>query len=103
MLRRFEIRFGEPLPGFRFIPGQCIVNSNHAEEFRQGKCTLKQFDGVKMVVTEVGIDKNTGRESYHLLYDSPVKIGENAATQMDQWFLKTYVELNFELCDYPEV
>ncbi len=34
-----QLKFGEPLPGFRFKPGECIVYSNWVEEFRQGKCT----------------------------------------------------------------
>lgn len=75
----------------------------HREEFRQGKCTQEQIDGVKMLVAEVGIDKATERESYRLLYYSPVKVGENLpGTGMDRWFLKVYVEHNFELCDHPE-
>jgi hypothetical protein len=62
MIDKFKLKFGEPLPGFRFKPGECIVNSNWAEEFRQGKSTLKQFDGLKMVVREVGIDERTKKE-----------------------------------------
>jgi hypothetical protein len=41
------------------------------EEYRQTKITLKQLNGVKMVVLEVKIDKETGIESYRLLYDYP--------------------------------
>jgi hypothetical protein len=86
------VKLGELLPGFRFKPGECIVNSNHAEEFRQGKCTQEQFDGVKMLVAEGRIDEKTGYESYRLLYYSTVKVGEDLpGTEMDQWFLKVYV------------
>jgi len=64
----------------------------------------EQFDESKMVVSEVGFGKGTGRESYRLLYNSPSKGGENLrGQQMDQWFLKTYVDANFELCDYPAI
>ena len=104
MIGRYKIKIGEPLPGYRFKPGECIVNSNHAREFSQGKCSQKQFDALKMLVVEVGVDQKTGHESYRLLYDSPVKVGENLpGTGMDQWFLKAFVDSNFELCDYPEV
>jgi hypothetical protein len=103
MIDKFKLKFGEPLPGFRFKPGECIVNSNWAEKFRQGKSTLKQFDGLKMVVLEVGIDERTKKESYRLLYDSPAKGGKDLPwEQIDQWFLKTHVESNFEPCAYPE-
>jgi hypothetical protein len=74
-LYRFKVKIGKPLPGYRFKPGECIVNSKHAEEFRQRKCTQEQVDGVKMLVLEVGIDEKAGKESYRLLYDSPTKIG----------------------------
>jgi hypothetical protein len=70
----YKLNFGEPLPGFRFKPGECIVDSKSAEEFREGKVTAEQFDAVKMVVLEVGIDKRTEVESYHLLYDSELKV-----------------------------
>jgi hypothetical protein len=80
---------GEPLRGYRFIPGDCIVNSNHAEEYRQGKCTLDQFDRLKMVVLQVGLDPRTNMESYRLLYNSPLKEGEHLPWgESAPWFLK---------------
>jgi hypothetical protein len=57
MTDQLKLKFGPPQPGYRFNPGECIVNSNHAEEFRQGKSTPKQFDGLKMVVLEVGFGR----------------------------------------------
>jgi hypothetical protein len=36
--------------------------------FRQGKCTQKELDELKMLVVEVGIDRITQSESYRLLY-----------------------------------
>jgi len=102
MIDKFKLKLGPPQPGYRFKPGECIVNSNQAEEFRQGKCTPKQFDGLKMVVLEVGVDK--GKESYRVLYDSPVKGGNDLPwEQIEQWYLKIYVESNFELCEYPAI
>jgi hypothetical protein len=78
-VEKFKVKFGEPLPGYRFKPGECVVNFNVAEEFRQGKCSQKQFDGVKMLVAEVRIDEKTGYESYRLLYYSPVLTVLNAS------------------------
>jgi hypothetical protein len=102
MIDKFKVKLGPPQPGYRFTPGECVVNSNHAEKFRQGKCTQEQIDGLKMLVAEVGIDKRTERESYRLLYYSSVKVGGDLpGTEMDQWFLKVYVESNFETCDHP--
>jgi hypothetical protein len=37
----YTLKFGVPLPGFRFSPGECIVNSTFAEDFRQGKVPAK--------------------------------------------------------------
>ena len=57
-----------------------------------------------MLVAQVGTDQRTGLESYRLLYYSPVKAGDDLpGTEMDQWFLKVYVESNFELCDHPAI
>jgi hypothetical protein len=104
MLDRFKVKLGNPLPGYRFMPGECIVNTNFANEFRQGKCTQQDLDGLKMLVAEVGIDKNTGKESYRVLYYSPVKGGEDLPwNQIDQWHLKAFVDSNFEICDHPEI
>ena len=98
----FKVNIGKPLPGFRFHPGECVVNSNFAEQFRQGKITPKDFDGMKMVVLEVGIDQQTGRGSYRLLYDSKLEGSEGAPWgEIVQWFTKIYVESNFEKCEYP--
>jgi hypothetical protein len=93
-----RIKFGEPLPGFLFKPREWIINYHRAEEFRQGRCTQKQFDGMKMLVVEVGTDSKTKLEAYRLLcqlpgaVDRPLKI-------VVQWLRKIYVESNFELCD----
>jgi hypothetical protein len=101
---RFKVKIGKPLPGYRFKPGECIVTSNSAEEFRQGKITQKQFDGVKMLVAEVRIDEKIGHESYRLLYYSPVKVGEDLPWgKIDQWFAKMNVDSNYELCDHPAI
>jgi hypothetical protein len=72
-----KINFGPSQPGYRFKPGECVVKSNTAEEFRQGKCTQEQIDGMKMLVAGVGTDKRTKLENYRLLYYSSVKAGEN--------------------------
>jgi hypothetical protein len=104
MFDKFKIKLGPTQPGYRFKPGECVVNSNWAEEFRQGKCTQNEIDGVKLIVTEVGINKATELESYRLLYNSPPQGGEHFPGQeMDQWFLKAYVESNFEICEYPVI
>jgi hypothetical protein len=104
MIGKFNAPLGKPLPGFRFIPGECVVNFHDAKAFYQGKCTREQFDAVIMLISEVGIDAETKRESYRLLYYSPFKQGWGLpGTQMDRWRLKAYVESNCELCDYPEI
>ena len=46
MTDKLKLKVGEALPGFRFKPGECFVNSTWGEEFRQGKSTPKQFDGL---------------------------------------------------------
>ena len=51
------------IPRDTFKPGECVADANSAEKYRQTKITLKQLNGVKMVVLEVGIDKETGIES----------------------------------------
>jgi hypothetical protein len=50
---------GDPLLGYRFMPGECIANSRLVEVFRQGKRTQKELDDLKMLVVEVGIDRIT--------------------------------------------
>src|SRR5579859_1212874 len=101
--RNYKIVLGQPQPGYRFKPGECIVNKNTAEEYRRGGCTLEQIDGVKLVVLENAIDPTTGKESYHLLYNEPLKNGETVPWgRLDPWFLKLYVDLNFESCEHPE-
>jgi hypothetical protein len=100
--RNYKIEFGEPQPGYRFKPGECIVNKNFAEEYRQGKCTLEQYDELKLVVMENAIDPKTGKESYHLLYNSPLKDGETVPWgRLDPWFLKLFVDPNFESMRTP--
>jgi hypothetical protein len=59
VIDKFKVKFGEPLPGFLFKPGECVVNSTWGGKSRQGKSTPKQFDGLKMVASEVGFDKGT--------------------------------------------
>src|ERR1700747_1242999 len=49
---KYKLVFGKPLPGNRFKPGGCIVNRNFAEEYRQGKCSLDQFDELRHGVLE---------------------------------------------------
>ena len=48
------------------MPGECIANSRFVEVFRQGKCTKKELDVLKMLVVEVGINRITKSESYRL-------------------------------------
>ena len=64
MIDRCKVKSGEPLPGYRFKPGESIVNSDFADEFRQGICTQNELDDLKMLVVEVGIDRITQNESY---------------------------------------
>ena len=75
MIDRSKVKFGEPLLGYRFKPGDCIVNSDFANEFTQGICTQKELDDLKMLVVEVGIDRMTQNESYGLLYYSIAGVG----------------------------
>jgi hypothetical protein len=70
MIDRSKVKLGEPLPGYRFKPGECIVNSDFADKFRQGICTQKELDDLKMLVVEAGIDRITQNEDYRLLYYS---------------------------------
>jgi hypothetical protein len=57
-----------------------------------------------MVVLEVGIDKRTGVEGYHLLYDSVLKVGNDLPWgEIAQWFEKGFVDSNFEPCAHPEI
>jgi hypothetical protein len=93
-----KIKFGDPLPGFPFKPGEWIVNSHWAEEFRRGICTQKQFDGMKMLVVEVGIDDKTKIEGYRLLNQLPGVV-DHSSRKIVQWRLRIYVESNFEICD----
>jgi hypothetical protein len=93
-----RIKFGEPLPGFLFKPREWIINSYWAEEFRQGRCTQKQFDGMKMLVVEVGIDSKTKLESYRLLCQLPGVV-DRPLKMIVQWLLKIYVESHFEPCN----
>jgi hypothetical protein len=98
MIERFRVKFGEPLPGYRFKPGECVVDSYYAEEYRQGKCPLEEL---KMVVLAVGTDDRTGLESYFLFYDSTVNGGRDLPwEQMEHWYTKIFVESNFELFDH---
>ena len=99
-----KLKFGRAQQGYRFKPGECVVNHNWAEKFRQGKSSQKQFDEMKMVVMEAGIGRETGAESYRLLYDFPSAAGSSLRGQsINQWFAKIFVESNFETCDYPAI
>jgi hypothetical protein len=100
MTDTFKIRFGESLPEYRFKPGECIVTSAVAEQFRRGRITQKHLEGLKMLVAEVGIDKRRNRESYRLLFYSTIRAEKN---EIERWFLKEFVEPNYELCDHPEI
>jgi hypothetical protein len=88
---------------YRFKPGQCIVNSNFTDGFRQGLCTQKELDDLKMLVVEVGIEKITKWESYRLLCYSTTGGDDTPGNQIAQWWLKTVVESNFEPCDHPAI
>ena len=68
MIDRSKLKLGNSLPGYRFKPGECIVNSRFVHEFRQGKCTQKELNDLKMLVVELGIDKSTEKGSYRFLY-----------------------------------
>jgi hypothetical protein len=103
MIDRSKVKLGEPLSRYRFKPGECIVNSDFANEFRQGICTQKELDDLKMLVVEVGIDRMTQNESYGLLYYSIAGGDGIVWNQIHQWRLKTTVESSFEPCDHPEI
>ena len=104
MIDRFRVKFGEPLPGYRFKPGECVVDSSFAKEYRQGRCTAEELNRLKMVVLLVGIDEKTGLEGYFLFYDTTVNGGRDLSwAQMERWYTKTFVESNFELCNHPEI
>jgi hypothetical protein len=94
MMDRSKVKFGEPLLGYRFKPGDCIVNSDFANEFTQGICTQKELDDLKTV---------TQKESYGLLYYSIAGGNAIAWNQIRQWWLKAVVGSNFEPCDHPEI
>jgi hypothetical protein len=99
---KYNIPFGKPKPGYRFKPGECIVDKNSTEEYRQGKVALAQYDEAKLVVLENAVDPTTNVESYHLLYNSPLKAGETVPWgSIDQWFTKSFVDANFDSCEHP--
>jgi hypothetical protein len=97
-----KIKFGEPIPSFLFKPGESIVNSHWPEQFRRKKRTQKHFDGMKMLVVEVGTDTETGIEGYRLLYQLPGVVDLSSQNTV-QWRLRTYVESNFEPCADPSI
>jgi hypothetical protein len=98
MLDKSKIKFGEPLPSFLFKPGESIINSHWPEQFRRKICTQEHLDGMKMLVLEVGTDKETGIEGYRLLYQLPGVV-DHSSQKIVQWRLRIYVESNFEICD----
>ena len=65
-------------------------------------CTQKHFDGMKMLVVEVGTDTETGIEGYRLLYQLPGVVDLSSQNTV-QWRLRTYVESNFEPCADPSI
>jgi hypothetical protein len=72
VIDRTKLKFGDSLPGYRFKPGECIVNSRFVSEFRQTKCTQKELNELKMLVIEVGVEQSTQKKGYRLLYYSMV-------------------------------
>jgi hypothetical protein len=102
VIDRSKVKLGHPLPGYRFKPGECIVNSGSAEEFRQGKCSQKELGDMKMLVVEVGVEKLTQNEGYHLLYCSTAGGEKIPWNQIDHWRSKSDVESMFERCD-PDI
>jgi hypothetical protein len=98
MTNKHNIKFGDPLPGFLFKPGEWIVNVHWAEVFRRGICTQKQFDGMKMLVVEVGVDDGANIEGYRLLNQLPGVV-DHSSRKIIQWRLRIYVESNFAICD----
>jgi hypothetical protein len=98
-----KITLGSSAPGYRFKPGECIVDKNLAEDYRQGRVGLDKFDEVKLLVLECIIDPKTNVDSYHLLYNSPLLDGEKVPWgEIDPWFTKAYVDTNFDPCEHPE-
>jgi hypothetical protein len=87
-----KLKLGDPLPGYRFMPGECIANSRFLEVFRQGKCTQKELDDLKMLVVEVGINRITQSESYRLLYSYTAGGAKISWNQIDDWRPKDVVE-----------
>jgi hypothetical protein len=71
IINKFKLKFGRPQRGYRFKPGECVVNHNWAEKFRQGKSSQKQFDEMKMVIMEAGIGKETGQKATVFCMISP--------------------------------
>ena len=103
MIDRSKVKVGDPLPGYRFKPGECIVNSRLLYESRRRKCTQKELDDLKMLVVEVGIDKRSQKVSYRLLYYCTAGGDKIPWNQIDHWRSKTEVESNFERCDHPGI
>ena len=103
MIDPAKLKLGNPLPGYRFMPGECIANWRFVELFRQGKCTQKELDDLKMLVVEVGIDTITQSESYRLLYYYTAGGDKIPWNQIDHWRPKDVVESNFEPCDHPQI
>jgi hypothetical protein len=73
------------------------------EEFRQGKCSQKELNDLKMLVVEVGIDKRSQSESYRLLYYYTAGEDKIPWNQIDHWRSKDVVESNFESCGHPGI
>jgi hypothetical protein len=102
VIDRSKLKFGDPLPGYRFKPGECIVNSRFVVELRHRKCTQKELDDLKMLVVEVGIEKVTQKKGYRLLYCSTVGGNKIPWNQIDHWRSKDVVESDFEPCEHPQ-
>ena len=102
-----KIIIGRSAPGYKFEEGDCIVKSEDAKLFQEGKIDQRQLDAVKLYVLEVGIEIN-GYDGYQFVYDSPLKNQDGSfyfesgtPRSVDPRFSKDYVDLNFELCEYP--
>jgi hypothetical protein len=103
MIDRFKVKFGEHFQvtvssraNVSLIPA---MQKNFLRED-----VAEELNRLKMVVLSVGIDEQTGLESYFLFYDSTVNGGRDLPwAQMEQWYTKIFVESNFELCNHPDI
>jgi hypothetical protein len=93
-----KLLFTPTQPEYRFKPGDRVVNTLIAGGFREGKYAVEELHSMKMIVLEVGIDPTLGFEGYHLVYYSqPEPAGYVPGGRVDPWFVKEFVESNFEI------